>query len=394
MPRRFAVLAALVTVAPLGVLAPFGTAARASVPSDVVAATPVRHVVTDVDGDGSPDQVTQNYLGARQFELAVTTKGASATVRFTSYVDTDETPASDTWYGASAIDGHAGSELIVNLFTASSATYRENVVLGVYTWRSGRLVAEKAPAAPWGRAWVVNASGSGQARGYRFFTSNGHRYVDATRLTEGNTRWTGTVTRSVWRHGEWVKASTRRAASVADPAWKATGIAGPKLLQGQLSADVDGDGTADLVAAYRTGSAHYLVRASTATRKVEKTLSAFVDPPFLGAAQTRRHRRRRADVHRRPGRPRLEGADLAQREAHLPALATAGGRGGKPDAVVGGQRRVRDELRLHDRERGGVRDGRRHGSGGLAVRGCGVRPLDVAEREVGSGRSPTGRSPG
>lgn len=274
--------------------APAGTAtvrAPTAAPADATASTLVKHVVTDLDGDGTRDSVDLKYLGSNRFELsATTTKGKTAKVRFTSRVDAKWAPAADTWYGASAIDGRKGSELIVNKFSKKTAESREGVTLGVYTWRSGKLVAEKPPATPTGKVWKVNDSGAFEVRGYRFFTSHGHRYVDATRLTTRHKLtkpWNGSVTRSVWRNGTWVKLWTHKAKTVKEypSSWGQVGIAGPNLLLGQVSADVDADGRNDLIAYYQDGFDHRLLRLTTASGTTVSTgYRTGGDVAFVGAA--------------------------------------------------------------------------------------------------------------
>lgn len=265
---------------------------RAVAPADVATPTVVKHVSTDVDGNGTRDSVTLTYLGSNQFALtATTTKGKSSTVTFASRVDAKWAPAADTWYGASAIDGRKGSELIVNKFTKATAESRANITLGVYTWRSGKLVAAKAPASRWGKTWKVNGTLAGEARGYNFFTKSGHRYVDATRMTTGKYTkpWNGYVTRSVWRGGTWVKLWTHRAKTVKSStlsAWGQVGIAGPNLLLGQVNVDVDGDGRVDLVGYYRDGFALHMFRVATAAgRTVYVGYQTEPDSKFIGAAQ-------------------------------------------------------------------------------------------------------------
>jgi hypothetical protein len=262
---------------------------RGVAPADVTTPTVVKHVSTDVDGDGTRDSVTLISLGSNQFTLtATTTKGRSASVSFASVVDR-WAPAADTWYGASAIDGRKGSELIVNRFTTSTAESRENVTLGVYTWRSGKLVAEKAPASPWGRTWKGNSSQATNAAGYRFFTSHGHRYVDATGMFTRNHRtnpWYGTFTRSVWRHGTWVKLWTRKAKTVKDylRQWSQVGVGGPKLLLGQVSADISGDGAADLVSVYQDKLISHFVLTAIVNGSATSVSYQADDNGFIGAA--------------------------------------------------------------------------------------------------------------
>lgn len=256
--------------------------ARALTPSDAVAPTVVKHVSTDVDGDGTRDSISLTYLGANQFTLtATTTKGTSASVTFTSVVDPDHGTAGSAWYGASAMDGRKGSELIVKRNTPDSILSGGPTALSVYTWRSGRLVAEAAPATPKGKVWVVNDDGS-PARGYRFFSSHGHRYVDASWLkaVSNRTGWKGSVVRSVWRHGAWVKVSTRSTRTLT---WGSWSIAGPRLLLGQVNVDVNGDSRPDLVSFYQNGIRHYVVKVATGKKTVEQGFAA-EDAGFVGAA--------------------------------------------------------------------------------------------------------------
>lgn len=261
---------------------------RTVAPADVTTPSVVKHVNTDVDGDGTRDSVTLTYLGSNQFALtATTTKGKSSSVTFTSVVNAAYAPVGDTWYGASAIDGRKGSELIVNRFTKRTAADRETVTLGVYTWRSGKLVAEKAPASPWGRVWKTDDSQASDARGYEFFTKSGHRYVDATWLKTGKytVPWKGSVTRSVWRDGNWVKVWTHRVKAIYHSSlskWGQVGIAGPRLLVGQVNVDVNGDGTSDLNLLYQDGMSHYLVTTTAGSSYGFHSNERY---PFIGAAE-------------------------------------------------------------------------------------------------------------
>ncbi|MBN9105152.1 MAG: hypothetical protein J0I14_09130 [Propionibacteriaceae bacterium] len=291
--RRLAlVTAAALAVAPFAAEPAQGHAAAprpAAAPADAVAPALVRRVFTDVDGDGTRDRVDLDHVGANSFELVVTTtKGATAKAQFSSHVDDEdsEVPATQAWYGASAIDAHKGSELIVRLL-ADPADLPDETPLGVYTWRSGALVAGPAPATPRGRLWTL-ADQTGWTLGYRFFSSHHRRYVDATYLVTDSTGpgYHGRITRSVWRKGAWVTLSTRKAKPTDDPAWSQTGIAGPRLLLGQVRADVNGDRRTDLVSSYQIGANSYLLRVTLAGgRVVEKKHSASVEyPPLMGAA--------------------------------------------------------------------------------------------------------------
>ncbi len=282
---------AVVPFSPVAADAATSVPGRAVAPAAAPTPTMVKHVNTDVDGDGTRDSVALNYLGSNRFELvATTTKGKTAKVKFTSHVDAKWAPASDTWYGASAIDGKKGSELIVNKFTKSTSATRLNVRLGVYTWRSGKLVASKAPASVWGKVCTVNASSGFEVRGYRFVSKSGHRYVDVTRLATKHKLtkpWNGYVTRSVWRNGKWVKLWTHKAKTVKDypNSWGQVGIAGPRLLLGQVNTDVSGDGVSDLVLFYREGIEEFSLRAQAHDGTGVAWFRSYADKPFIGAGE-------------------------------------------------------------------------------------------------------------
>ena len=262
-------------------------AARPAVPTADPLQTIARQVFTDLDGDGTRDTVTLFYQGAGRFSLTgVTTKKVLASVYFSSSVE----KASDlprAWYGASAIDGVKGSELIVTSTTPDTGGGSTTRQL-VYTWRKGKLVAEAPPASGWGKSWQLSQRDN-ETRGYRFFDSHHHRYVDATRLiTDGVKPWTGTITRSVWRGGKWVKTSKRTAKPVSSlSAWGQVGFAGPRLLLSQLKATIRRDVASDLVTFYANGFQHYLVTVRTAgQRTLTKGFRAVADDgqPFIGAA--------------------------------------------------------------------------------------------------------------
>lgn len=287
------VAATAITVAPFTPAAPAAAApapAGMLAPADVPAPTVVKHVNTDMDGDGTRDSVDLTYLGSDKFELAVTTtKGKTSKVGFTSHVEPGMVPAANTWYGADAIDGRKGSELIVHLYAPSVTDSGQNLDVAVYTWRSGRLVAEPAPAASSGTGWQVGVTeGSEGAAGYWFFTSHGRRYVDTSRLTMAEWPWhyEGSVTRSVWRNGKWAKVSTRAVGTKAmaeDLTWKQVGMAGPKLLRAQVKADINGDGRTDLALIYQLGPDHYRATVLAHGRKAFADVTYWTNP-FIGAA--------------------------------------------------------------------------------------------------------------
>lgn len=245
----------------------------------------VRTLLTDVDGDGTYDSVQLFDLGSDAYRLTVTTTAAAtSSVDFTARLDAD-LDAKDTLYGTAPLDGVKGSELIVCLWDRELTSYRENVEFTVYTWRSGGLVAEKAPASSYLHSWHFGGAPQ-RGQGYRFFTQAGRRYVDVTGVRFAWPHWTGKVTRSVWRNGQWVKVSTR---TVRNRLYGALWYSGPPVLLGQASVDIDGDNAADELRYYRSfdngvGDGIFKVKVTTATGKVvARSLQGETDP-LLGAA--------------------------------------------------------------------------------------------------------------
>ena len=160
---------------------------------------PTISTAMDVDGDGLVDTVELFKMPATRYLIQVTTATRISGVFFNSTYPGDWGEP-DPWFGAAKLDKAKGYELMVYRWGG------DGVGFTVYTWRSGRLVAEKAPAAPLVSGWYLGG------QGYRFFDSKGKRYVDVSALA-GNTAgtiWTGKVVRSVWKSDHWAKLSTRK----------------------------------------------------------------------------------------------------------------------------------------------------------------------------------------
>lgn len=280
-PRPLTVILAAAIVVGASAGAP-SLPASAAVPS-AEQSTLVKRVLTDVDGDGTRDTVKLKYLGSEQFELTVTTtKGKTSAVTFTRELESLPDSERDAWYGASEMDGRKGSELAVRVGSNDST----DTTIGVYTWRSGKLVAEAAPATPKGARWVINEDRFTRAYGYTFFTKSGRRYVDASSLTTTTTTpWRGKVTRSVWRKDKWVRVSTRTATSTKSlTKLGQVGLGGPQLLRHTMRVDLNGDGKLDLVRVYATNSLdRYQVKATV--KGASRTVSYTGDGSdgFLGA---------------------------------------------------------------------------------------------------------------
>jgi hypothetical protein len=280
-------------VACSGPAAPQGTATPLAPVSSTPAATPttsaaVKTLRTDVDGDGSYDSVELFSLGSDRWRLAVTTtKGATSAVEFTSMVPEFTEYAHHPLHGAVTLDGRKGSELVVHLWDA-----RESAALAVYTWRSGALVAERAPASPGLKGWYFGDLPT-KYQGARFFDSHGRRYVDVAALAEKSPaqRWVGKITRSVWKKDRWVRTSTRSVKLTRSKAAPYLGYSGPPILLGVTSAaDIDGDGSPDEVRYYRDrhnpyDNAFRFTVTPAAGKVVTKTLPAEQIDPLLGLAE-------------------------------------------------------------------------------------------------------------
>jgi hypothetical protein len=168
-------------------------------PANAVPITTVLNTVSvDVDGDGAVDTVEVLKYSDTKYLLQVTTATRVSGVFFTSTYPADWGETSP-WFGAAKIDKAAGYDLLVYKWGG------DGVGFTVYTWRSGALVSEKAPAAPLAKGWYLGG------QGYRFFNSKGKRYVDVSHLTvnAAGTVWSGKIIRSVWSAGKWKKISTR-----------------------------------------------------------------------------------------------------------------------------------------------------------------------------------------
>lgn len=134
------------------------------------------------------------------------------------------------WVGGAKLDGSKGAELIFQISGGDEASGYT-----VMTYRGGKLRTEKAPSRPKGKGWFTRSE-VGIEQGYRFFTHKKKRYVDAARFTNSNssyTRYSGTVIRSVWKSGKWVKTNTFRVHNATFAhAMKYSGFSGVKTVAG------------------------------------------------------------------------------------------------------------------------------------------------------------------
>gem|GEM_PF-613817 len=278
----------------LSSLAPLGVA-QAAPTAPIPAATVVKTVRVDVDGNGKKDLVQLFHHGGNIFRLQVTTDKVTASDEFLSALPADGDWSNNLiWYGAASLDGTKGAELIVHTYDADSwENWDTPSRLGVYTWRSGHLVEATAPKAPKTQGWHLGTSDPYGINGYRFFTKSGRRYVEVADLVDrpGNNHWSGKILRSVWKKRAWVKVSTRTVKLGEKSAGRYQTINGPSILLGQARADIDGDGRADAMTYRRLaddnigslGTWTLAVKTAKGIRRVIR-LSPNSGDPLLGVA--------------------------------------------------------------------------------------------------------------
>jgi hypothetical protein len=169
----------------------------------------------DVDGDGRLDTVHTYKMGTKGDKTtwkvtATTATGKTSSVKFTVPIY----PGNKLWYGWASLDGHRGAELLFDLHTDDFFT------MAVLTWQGNKLQREMAPTWPRGSRHYVSWSAATETSpsGYRFFTTNGKRFVnvwsaDCPASNTGNC--TVKTLRSVWRNGAWRKSGTVRTTTMS-----------------------------------------------------------------------------------------------------------------------------------------------------------------------------------
>lgn len=206
-----------------GMLVP-ATHAAAARPVAWPSAVATRVVHVDVDGDDHDDEVTIEQNGPDSFAVNVVTyAGEDAVKQITSTIDDDW--GIEPWYGAAKLDGAKGYELL--LLTSGG----DGVLFRVLTWRSGALVAERAPKSLMKGSYDWYLADLGFARfGYRFASSKGHRYVRDFELWASGKYFKGTIVKSVWKAGAWKKVSSKKVKLTKSQAKRYSGISGVTII--------------------------------------------------------------------------------------------------------------------------------------------------------------------
>lgn len=225
MPKATSAVAVLTLTGGLMVgLAPPSAAAPLAVPR---AEIPPRTVQVDVDGDKRNDTVTVTATSPDRYKVEVLTKkGRRAEITITSTIATDWDV--EPWWGAAKLDKVKGHELL--LATGAGDGY-SSVVL---TWRKNSLVRQPAPKARSSKyAWYAQNDLNAK-HGYRFFNSNGKRYVEQFGLfkysSASNARWEGRITKSRWTGSSWKKISAKNVKLTDKKAKRYQGFSGVKIV--------------------------------------------------------------------------------------------------------------------------------------------------------------------
>lgn len=218
---RLSALVSAISVA--GALLVPSTQAAAARPL-ALPALATRTVHVDVDGDGLVDEVTVEQNAPHSYVVnVVTAAGQDDVVQFASTIEDDW--GIEPWYGAARLDHVKGYELL--LLTSGG----DGVMFRVLTWRAGGLVFERAPKTLMKGSYDWYLADLGWARfGYRFTTSNGHRYVRDFELYPSGKYWKGAVVKSVWRSGAWHKMSSTKVSLTKSQAKRYSGISGVTVI--------------------------------------------------------------------------------------------------------------------------------------------------------------------
>lgn len=159
----------------------------------------------DVDGDRKVDTVSITPgRGSSTHVVRV------VTARKTAAQTTLKTPwlmGQKAWFGAAAVDGAPGAELVVRTgFGAHTSLFN------VLSWRSGKLVAQKDPSTR-STQWSTDGAAS-ISQGYRTWTKGGATMLTtSTYLREDTGRrdhFVGSVDTFRWQRGRWAPVTSRQ----------------------------------------------------------------------------------------------------------------------------------------------------------------------------------------
>jgi len=216
--RRLAIVAAATTTAAVGI----GLVAPAAANADAKdACTGVRAhcrivATTDVTGDGKKDSVgivIQKADGP--FVTSYQVRVRTAQGELVRATDKDAGWEGDIYFGAAAIDGRPGKDLVVgHVEGAHTAFYH------VLAYQQGQLVLRKSPKLPapaakdmdtYGRSWVVDGAVSSFA-GIRRTVSHGQVILleNFGSRDPSAAKYAGWHVAYRWSAGHWTLASYRR----------------------------------------------------------------------------------------------------------------------------------------------------------------------------------------
>lgn len=158
----------------------------------------------DVDGDGRPDtvSVTRQKKGASHTLRVVTARGAVSSVTVATPWLSESAPA---FRGAVTLDGVRGAELVLLTETGAHTSYHR-----VYTWRGGRLVAEKDPMGS--TQWVTDGAAASSI-GYTLRTVKGTPQLTSVAYSRDSwgrgATFSGRRVVAQWKNGRWTPITDR-----------------------------------------------------------------------------------------------------------------------------------------------------------------------------------------
>lgn len=158
----------------------------------------------DIDGDGRADttSLTRLQKGKAHLLRTVTATGRTASTK----VATPWLFGNAPFYGAAAMDGVRGSEIVLRTGSGAHTQF-----FGVYSWRGGKLVAQRDPAGS--TEWVTDGALS-FAAGYSLRTVKGTKQL--TRISLSRDSWeapatfSGVRTTAQWKNGRWTPITIRK----------------------------------------------------------------------------------------------------------------------------------------------------------------------------------------
>ncbi|HIZ98945.1 MAG TPA: hypothetical protein H9805_10275 [Candidatus Janibacter merdipullorum] len=210
-----------------GLTAPTSVATTAAAPDACADAGSSCHIVSraDVDGDDRRDSVGLTAWGKSDHGYKATVRVRTADGESLTTVSPIDLPQVSAWWGAAAIDGEPGHELVLQSDEGAHTGWYH-----VITYRDGKLTTLKDPLSTrdfsYRYRWAIDSSAT-TGMGYRrTVMSSGKPLVYAYRgtLNRYSGRYVQTTKAVTWSNGGWRQiskksASVTPAVMVANAEW-------------------------------------------------------------------------------------------------------------------------------------------------------------------------------